>query len=197
MSKQSHKQRNNQVRIIGGSHKRRIIEFPSSEGLRPTPDRVRETLFNWLGQTLNGDAVLDLYAGSGALGLEAKSRGADPVVLVEKSRQVAGVLRQNIDKLGWTSADVQVYIGEAYGFLRSNRQPFNVVLLDPPFEFDDWASLWPLLQASLAPDAYVYIEAARLPALPDYLSEVRQASAGQSKQVLSVYSVSESTEAEC
>ncbi|MBP6117443.1 MAG: 16S rRNA (guanine(966)-N(2))-methyltransferase RsmD [Neisseriaceae bacterium] len=194
MSKHSNKQKNNQVRIIGGSHKRRLIEFPDSEGLRPTPDRVRETLFNWLGQTLDGEAVLDLYAGSGALGLEAKSRGAQPVVLVEKSRSVAQVLRQNIAKLEWSSADVRLHVGEAYAFLRSNRQRFDVVFLDPPFQFDDWASLWPLLQSALAPGAYVYIEAGRLPALPDYLSEVRQASAGQSKQLLSVYSVSAEAE---
>ncbi|MBP6862479.1 MAG: 16S rRNA (guanine(966)-N(2))-methyltransferase RsmD [Neisseriaceae bacterium] len=194
MSKHSNKQKNNQVRIIGGSHKRRLIEFPDSEGLRPTPDRVRETLFNWLGQTLDGEAVLDLYAGSGALGLEAKSRGAQPVVLVEKSRSVAQVLRQNIAKLEWSSADVRLHVGEVYAFLRSNRQRFDVVFLDPPFQFDDWASLWPLLQSALAPGAYVYIEAGRLPALPDYLSEVRQASAGQSKQLLSVYSVSAEAE---
>lgn len=195
MSKHSKSQKNNQVRIIGGSHKRRLIEFPDSEGLRPTPDRVRETLFNWLGQTLDGEAVLDLYAGSGALGLEAKSRGGQPVVLVEKSRQVAEALRRNVAKLDWTATDVRIHVGEAYAFLRSNQQLFDVVFLDPPFQFDDWASLWPLLQSCLAPDAAVYIEAGRLPVLPPYLREVRQASAGQSKQLLSVYSVSEETEA--
>lgn len=191
MSKHSNKQKNNQVRIIGGTHKRRLIEFPDSEGLRPTPDRVRETLFNWLGQGLDGDAVLDLYAGSGALGLEARSRGAAPVVLVEKNRQVAAVLRQNLTKLAWTEQDVRVYVGEAVAFLRHNQQLFDVVFLDPPFQFEDWGSLWPLLQNSLAPEAQVYIEAGRLPELPEYLTEVRQGSAGQSKQLLSVYSVSE------
>lgn len=188
MSKHSNKQKNNQVRIIGGTHKRRMIEFPDSEGLRPTPDRVRETLFNWLGQDLVGEAVLDLYAGSGALGLEAKSRGAKAVVLIEKSRQVAEVLRQNVAKLGWTQAEVAVHVGAAEGFLRGNQQLFDVVFLDPPFQFDDWASLWPLLQPCLAAEAYVYIEAGRLPALPAYLQAVRQASAGQSKQLLSIYS---------
>ncbi|MBP6562371.1 MAG: 16S rRNA (guanine(966)-N(2))-methyltransferase RsmD [Neisseriaceae bacterium] len=189
MSKHSKKQNNNQVRIIGGTHKRRTITFPDSEGLRPTPDRVRETLFNWLGQGLEGKAVLDLYAGSGALGLEARSRGAEPVVLIEKNRQVAQVLRANVALLGWAEQDVRVHVGEAQAYLRAQGPRFDVVFLDPPFQFDDWESLWPLLPKVLAEEAYVYIEAGRLPALPDFLTAVRQSSAGQSKQLLSVYSV--------
>ncbi|XLM20591.1 RsmD family RNA methyltransferase, partial [Chromobacterium piscinae] len=81
-------QSRNKVRIIGGEFRRRLLPFPEAEGLRPTPDRVRETLFNWLGQDLYGKNCLDLFAGSGALGFEAASRSARRVVMVEKSRKV-------------------------------------------------------------------------------------------------------------
>ncbi|MBP8868359.1 MAG: RsmD family RNA methyltransferase, partial [Propionivibrio sp.] len=85
----------NTVRIIGGQWRRRLLRFPDSEGLRPTPDRVRETLFNWLGQDLEGLSCLDLFAGSGALGFEAASRGAARVVMVEQSPRVFAALEEN------------------------------------------------------------------------------------------------------
>jgi 16S rRNA G966 N2-methylase RsmD len=87
------------VRIIGGEWRGRLIDFPQAEGLRPTPDRVRETLFNWLGQTLDGKTCLDLFAGSGALGFEALSRGARRVMMVEKNPQVLKALQGNARKL--------------------------------------------------------------------------------------------------
>ena len=89
----------NSVRIIGGDYRRRVLQFPDSEGLRPTPDRVRETLFNWLGQELDGWHCLDLFAGSGALGFEAASRGAERVVLVEQAPKVLAALRENHEML--------------------------------------------------------------------------------------------------
>jgi 16S rRNA (guanine966-N2)-methyltransferase len=88
------------VRIIGGEWRGRLIDFPQAEGLRPTPDRVRETLFNWLGQTLDGMTCLDLFAGSGALGFEALSRGARRVVMVEQNPRVLKALQENARKLG-------------------------------------------------------------------------------------------------
>ena len=97
----------NSVRIIGGQYRRRVLKFPDSEGLRPTPDRVRETLFNWLGQELDGWNCLDLFAGSGALGFEAVSRGAAKVVMVEQAPRVLAALRENakccINRRRWRS----------------------------------------------------------------------------------------------
>ena len=90
----------NSVRIVGGELRRRVIRFPDSEGLRPTPDRVRETLFNWLGQELDGWHCLDLFAGSGALGFEAASRGAARVVMIEKAPRVLAALQENHVLLG-------------------------------------------------------------------------------------------------
>ncbi|NOU00326.1 MAG: 16S rRNA (guanine(966)-N(2))-methyltransferase RsmD, partial [Gallionella sp.] len=92
----------NKVRIGGGELRSRVISFPDAEGLRPTPDRVRETLFNWLGQTLYGRSCLDLFAGSGALGFEAASRGAERVTMVEKNTAVYRALQDNQKKLGCT-----------------------------------------------------------------------------------------------
>jgi len=100
-------QQRNKVRIIAGKYRRRLLDVPEAEGLRPTPDRVRETLFNWLGQELHGKNCLDLFAGSGALGFEAASREARRVVLVEKSRGVAEVLRKNRQLLGAGEIDIQ------------------------------------------------------------------------------------------
>ncbi len=96
----------NRVRIIGGDWRSRLVRFPSSTELRPTPDRVRETLFNWLGQRLDGQDALDLFAGSGALGFEALSRGAARVVMVERDRRVAEALREAARELDAKGADV-------------------------------------------------------------------------------------------
>src|SRR5438309_10775311 len=96
----------NRVRIIGGKWRSRLIRFPPAAQLRPTPDRVRETLFNWLGQRLDGLACLDLFAGSGALGFEALSRGARRVVMVERERAVAEALRAKARQLGAGGAEV-------------------------------------------------------------------------------------------
>lgn len=148
----------NKVRIIGGDWRRRLIEFPDSEGLRPTPDRVRETLFNWLGQTLDGEICLDLFAGSGALGFEAASRGAGKVVMVEQNARVAAALAKNIDTLQAASR-VELKKGDALQYLASATPIFDLVLLDPPFHKDWLARLVPLLTRVMAPDGAVYVEA--------------------------------------
>src|SRR5690349_15508049 len=119
------------LRIVGGKFRSRRLRVADRPGLRPTPDRVRETLFNWLGQNLAGLACLDLYAGSGALGFEAASRGAARVVLVERDRVAAAALEKSRAELG--AAQVEIFAGDADAYLRRSRERFDVVFLDPPF----------------------------------------------------------------
>ena len=122
----------NRVRIIGGQYRRRLLAFPDSAGLRPTPDRVRETLFNWLGQDLPGWACLDLFAGSGALGFEAASRGAGRVVMVERDRAAIGALEKNRIVLG--AKQVEVLRADALAWLANSREAFDLIFVDPPFD---------------------------------------------------------------
>jgi len=122
----------NRLRIVGGIYRSRILRFPSRPGLRPTPDRVRETLFNWLGQDLSGCDCLDLFAGSGALGFEAVSRGARAVVMVEQDRAAWQALLRNAELLG-CQGSVQLRRADALEFARACEQSFDVVFLDPPF----------------------------------------------------------------
>ena len=130
--------------------------MPARPGLRPTPDRVRETLFNWLGQRLDGLACLDLFAGSGALGFEAASRGAAHVVMVEQDRAVHKELQKT--KLLIGAMRVELVLDEAFTFLRQRDELFDVVFLDPPFRQNALPTLLPLLAARLAPAARVYVE---------------------------------------
>ena len=121
----------NSVRIIGGEWRGRRIRFPSAAELRPTPDRVRETLFNWLQGVIGAARCLDLFAGSGALGLEALSRGAAEVVFVEREPRVAAALKATLAALG--SGRSAVVTGDAFRYLAGAPRPFDVVFLDPPF----------------------------------------------------------------
>ena len=147
-----------QVRIIGGQWKRTLLPVADKPGLRPTPDRVRETLFNWLGQSLAGWRCIDAFAGSGALGFEAASRGAAEVLMVEQDPELAARLRALRERLVATAVTVQR--GDGLAALRA-RAPASadLVLVDPPFD----AGLFePALQAAapaLAPDGAVYLEA--------------------------------------
>lgn len=120
-----------QLRIIGGEWRSRRLPILNAQGLRPTPDRVRETLFNWLQFEVQGAYCLDLFAGSGALGLEALSRGAQQVVLVEKNMRIAQQLKDNVQLLG--AANAQVHNLDALQYLRQNQEPFDLIFLDPPF----------------------------------------------------------------
>lgn len=149
----------NRVRIIGGRWRSRVIRFPPATQLRPTPDRVRETLFNWLGQRLDGLACLDLFAGSGALGFEALSRGAARAVMVESDRGVAAALRESAKLL--EAAGAQIVMGEAISFLDRSADRFDVVFLDPPYESDLAARAMKRLEARLNGGARVYVESAR------------------------------------
>ena len=148
--------RPNTVRIIGGVWRSRILEFPDAEDLRPTPDRVRETLFNWLGRDLTGMACLDLFAGSGALGFEALSRGAALVVMIEKNPAALRALRDNARKLDATG--LTVVRGDALEFVRSARSRFDVVFVDPPYRLGMQVAALGLLRGLLAEGGRVYVE---------------------------------------
>ncbi|MGH8599749.1 MAG: 16S rRNA (guanine(966)-N(2))-methyltransferase RsmD [Burkholderiales bacterium] len=146
----------NRVRIIGGAWRSRVIHFPARPGLRPTPDRVRETLFNWLGQDLRGKRCLDLFAGSGALGFEAASRGAAQVVMVERDAQVCRALEANARLLD--ARTVEVVRADGLEFAAGGDARHDVVFLDPPFDADVLPRLLQLLPPRLARAALVYIE---------------------------------------
>jgi 16S rRNA (guanine(966)-N(2))-methyltransferase RsmD len=144
------------VRIIGGAYRSRVISFPDVEGLRPTPDRVRETLFNWLGQTLHGRTCLDLFAGSGALGFEAASRGASRVVMVEKASAAFRALQDNIARLACKT--VFATCQDGLEFVRRDAQRYDVVFLDPPFDSGCLQALLELLPQRLSEKGVVYVE---------------------------------------
>jgi 16S rRNA (guanine966-N2)-methyltransferase len=165
------------VRIIGGAWRSRRIAFPDVPDLRPTPDRVRETLFNWLGQDLAGLSCLDLYAGSGALGFEAASRGATRVVMLEIHPATIEALEAARTRLGATSVDIRRL--DAAEFLSRPGARFDVVFLDPPFRQNAILQALATLPAHLAAGARVYVEAARPVELPVCWRELRRARAGQ------------------
>lgn len=151
-----------QIRIIGGRFRRRRLPVPAAEGLRPTPDRVRETLFNWLAPRIEGARCLDLFAGTGALCLEALSRGATRVVMIERSRAVAEQLRANVARLAAEGAEVRCQ--DALAYLAGRPEPFDVVFLDPPFAFASSMIAQcaeRLSRGWLRPGALIYIEAPR------------------------------------
>ena len=145
--------------MIGGQWKRSKLPVADRPGLRPTPDRVRETLFNWLGQDLSGWAVLDAFAGSGALGFEAASRGARPVVMIEADKALARSLGDTARRLN--AAQVEVVAADALQWMQqaAGVQAFDLILLDPPFEADLFEAAWhralPLLKAG----GWLYLEA--------------------------------------
>ena len=155
----------NRLRIIGGRWRGTRLQFPAVAAIRPTPDRVRETLFNWLQQAVVGARCLDLFAGSGALGLEALSRGAKCAVFVDESPQVARYLRETLARL--QSIDGEVHSGDARAYLavlKKEAQPFDVVFLDPPFAATESSSLLSDLLVELerpgclSHDAWIYLE---------------------------------------
>lgn len=167
----------NRVRIIGGAWRSRLISFPARNDLRPTPDRVRETLFNWLGQDLTGAVCLDLFAGSGALGFEAASRGARRVVMVEQDAAVHRALTASREALA--AVVVELNRADALEFLRTDSGVYDVVFLDPPFRAGVWPRLAALLPPRLAPGALVYYEGAAPPSIPPGWEIHRQGRAGR------------------
>lgn len=146
------------IRIIGGDLRNSRLNVPDLPGLRPTPERVRETLFNWLAPTIVGVRALDLCAGTGALGIEALSRGAAAVQFVEPERAAAEALRANLTRLKAQGGEVAAM--EAARFLQGAVRPFGLVFLDPPFALQLWTSLAQRLEQGgwLAEAALIYVE---------------------------------------
>jgi len=159
-----------QVRLIGGAWRGSKLPVAALPGLRPTSDRVRETLFNWLHGEVAGARVLDLFAGTGALGFEAASRGAASVDLVERAPVAVEALRSAAARLGrdGSGAPVRVHAAAAEDFLATQAGPWDLVFVDPPFAAGLWAATLAALAPRLAPRAWVYVEspADRVPAVP-------------------------------
>ena len=158
---QSPSQQRNSVRIIAGEYRSRKLEFPSLEGLRPTTDRIRETLFNWLQDSIQFEICLDLFAGSGALGFEALSRGASRVDFLEKNSDAAKSIRTNIERLGTKQG--RVYCDDALKWLAQARQDdsrYGIVFLDPPFKDAILATTISALEAAaiMKDGCLVYVE---------------------------------------
>ncbi len=174
-------QQRNQFRIIGGQWRGRRLAFFPAPGLRPTPDRVRETLFNWLMPVIEGARVLDLFVGSGALGFEAASRGAARVTLVDNHPRVISQLKQNIRLLD--AGMIEVCQSDVLRYLERPAEPYEVVLLDPPYQANVLATCFRKLENGwLAPDAWIYFEHDShddRPALPANWQIYRSKIAGQ------------------
>jgi 16S rRNA (guanine966-N2)-methyltransferase len=167
-----------EVRVIGGLWRRSKLPVVDRPGLRPTPDRVRETLFNWLGQDLTGWRCLDAYAGSGALGFEAASRGATEVRMIERDASLVASLHQT--RLRLKAEQVQIQCADALGWMhRAAPGSFDLVFLDPPFDTDLLAPSLAAALPLLAPEGCIYVEAPQAWATaPEGLSLHRSARAG-------------------
>jgi 16S rRNA (guanine(966)-N(2))-methyltransferase RsmD len=165
------------IRITGGEWRSRLVQVTDAPGLRPTPDRVRETLFNWLGQDLDGLACLDLFAGSGILGFEAASRGAAYVALVERAKEPFAALKRNAAALA--SPRVELFCCDAVKFAPPAGRRFDVVFLDPPYGQGWLDRICPRLDELATPDARLYAEAETPLARLGNWSVVRSGRAGQ------------------
>ena len=173
------------VRIIAGHLRGSKLPVPALDGLRPTSDRNRETLFNWLQPVIAGRKVLDLFAGSGALGFEAASRGAGQVTLVERHPLAVAALQASKQRL--EAGNLEVVQADALAWLpRQAGSHFDLVFLDPPFAGDIWPALWPLLLPTLAGQAWVSAElpVEREIALPDGITLLKQCHTRHSRQLL-------------
>lgn len=191
MAKRFEKQKKSprgRLRIVAGIWRSRVLEIADLPGLRPTSERIRETLFNWLTPHLAGARCLDLYAGTGALGLEALSRGAAAAIFVEKSPSAVAVLQLNVETLEAAGADIKV--ADAVDYLRTaETKQFDIVFLDPPFADDSLAELCRLIDERdlLANGANVYLEqdrAVATPKLPDGWSMTKNKTAGEVRYML-------------
>jgi 16S rRNA (guanine966-N2)-methyltransferase len=172
------------LRIIGGRHRGRRLRFPAGVEIRPTPDRVRETLFNWLQPRIDGAQVLDLFAGSGALGMEALSRGAAHVTFVEQDRRAASAIEVLAHE--WQETALSVQCAEALAWLARTAPatPYGIVFIDPPYDLELLGPAMVSLagRGLLAPDARIYVEHRErdaLPALPAGWRSVRDGRAGE------------------
>jgi 16S rRNA (guanine966-N2)-methyltransferase len=166
------------VRVIGGLWRGTKLPVPAVNGLRPTGDRLRETLFNWLGQDLQGWRVLDAFAGSGALGFEAASRGAAAVQLVEREPQACAALATSIQRLKGAPERMQLARTEVLSWMRACPQRFDLVLLDPPFDADLFDAALAAAVPLLNPGGSLYLEAPRPFAAPAGCTERRHLKSG-------------------
>ena len=179
----------NQLRIIGGEWGGRKLRFPDAPNLRPTPDRVRETVFNWLAPIIHGARCLDLFAGSGALGLEALSRGAVFTTFVDNHKKVIQALHSHLDLLKANDrAEVLNFDGISFlshdNFINTEARVYDVVFLDPPYHLDLMEKVVPLLEENkcLADNAMLYLEIKKrqsLPELPANWKMLKEKTAGE------------------
>ena len=181
MTKQNRQKVAGTLKIIGGRWRGRKLTVIDLEGLRPTPNRVRETLFNWLQFSLSGANCLDLFAGTGALGLEAASRGAEKITLVEFNTQAAEQLSKNCQQLG--ADNYQLVNEDAVTFLSSGQEQYDIVFIDPPYKLEMWSEIASQLvsQDSLSLNALIYVEfplAATKPLLPSKWQLIKEKKAG-------------------
>jgi 16S rRNA (guanine966-N2)-methyltransferase len=191
VAKQQKQNKVGALRIIGGQWRGRKLAVADVEGLRPTGDRVRETLFNWLQPYLPGSRCLDCFAGSGALGLEAASRGAEYVTMVEANSQAASHLKAHCDTLQAQNCHVLTQTAEQASAGLST--PFDIVFMDPPFQADLWSSTAQLLMTHslLAEGALIYVEYPRrmaMPKLPEQWQQLKEKQAGEVNYALFQYS---------
>lgn len=172
----------NQVRIIGGQFRGKKITFPDKEGLRPTPDRVKETLFNWLMQDIQGMLCLDAFAGSGSLGFEAFSRGASQVIFLEAEKEVYQNLLKTKATFKDTINQLNIIHKKAEDYFKICKQRFDLIFLDPPFALENLNFYINLIEkySLLKPQGLIYIESAQKPELDkNYWQELKSKTAGQ------------------
>jgi 16S rRNA (guanine966-N2)-methyltransferase len=176
-----------QLRIIGGQWRSRLVDFDAADGVRPTPDRVRQTLFDWLAPRITGATVLDLFSGSGALGLEALSRGAGSATFVESGADQSRAIRNALQKLGAQNAEVLSQ--DALQFLANTAHRYDVVTLDPPYDSPLLERALTLLPRVLKPNNRVYLEwpKTRPPTLAPGWSLLREKQAGLVSFCLATY----------
>ncbi|MEO8738644.1 MAG: 16S rRNA (guanine(966)-N(2))-methyltransferase RsmD [Casimicrobiaceae bacterium] len=167
----------NEIRIIGGRWRGRRVRFPARDGVRPTPDRVRETLFNWLGQDLTGASTLDPFTGSGALSLEALSRGATLAVAIDSDASVVRALAATGVALG--ASGLEAHRAEAHAWLARDTRLFDVIFLDPPFDNAGWDALLPAAVLRLAHGGVLYAESRAVLVAPAGLEITQHDKAGQ------------------
>jgi len=177
-----------QLRIIGGEHRSRIVEFDGDSGVRPTPDRVRQTVFDWLAPIIEGAHCLDLFAGSGAMGLEALSRGAGSVTLVESGRRQIELIETALVVLKAQTRGI-LHAGDALRFLEQTGQRFDIAFVDPPYASDLLVEALARLPRVLKPGHRVYLEwpAGGRPVFPEKLHFLREKQAGQVSYSLATF----------
>ena len=173
----------NQLRIIGGEWRGRKLRFPDAPNLRPTPDRVRETIFNWLAPMLHGARCLDLFAGSGALGLEALSRGAAYATFVDSHKKATQALKGHLDLLN-ANDKAEVLQIDSVKFLNNQASRYDLIFLDPPYQLDFMEKVVPLLEENgwLTENAMLYLEVEKrqsLPELPANWQQLKEKTAGE------------------